>query len=989
MSVKHRGRGQGDWTFSRLKAENVFRDLHAIWRATERKGTYFFESNTGFESALQPYIERCDEGQQDQNAVRRLADCLGVTLVEAGQFIRHFRLRGEPLPDWGYVDDVATQRLAEVMARLGLDPAHASRCVAALAEHVATASTRRRPDPVQRVDRLIGFMQDLAAWTPNEPAGAVITMSDMRDMVAAASRAVTTTLVSRQKAASATSGHNPDAQRSKSASGRDARPEPAYRETLRVIRNRTLTLHDRQRELAELRAFATGGEDDYGNGYLWVCGTPWAGKTALLAEAVQALAVERDQDVIAYFLIAREAQASREQFLSAVTDQLASLLDTDPPNVADVHAFRHLWASAAGRAEKRVAENVKDEDEEDDPRRLLLIVDGLDEDLRSGGHSIAALLPTEHLGQDARVIVSSRPHPEIPLDVDPEHPLRAARVMNLTESPHATVIRSRAEQEISAVLSAAGDGSRTSHDLAFDILGLLTAAAGALSVEDVASILNAGRRDIRAFLANRAARSVELIGALREERYSFAHQALLDSCIAHPDLGGEHGYMTRIRDWATTWKDRGWPNTYDVSSSTPTYLLDSYPGALARSRFPAAPEALAELVGDERWVETAFTRAGSQVVLAALRNAIELNPDIASLPALLRLVEHQAQTVARSDRSPGWTETSLAWDALGIGGESAIAGAIRNLRRHGPPLLIPVWMNTAAAQSRTPRRPSPRGAIRALASTTRGMLVSGGSIDGTLLQWNPETPGEPGREIGRHDGVVLAAAVTHDGLVASGGIDGTIRLWDPSNPGRPDTQLGRCNDSIRVLAVTPEHMIVSGSHDGEVRLWDPAHPGSPGRVVGYHDDQVRGIAVTTDGTVITGSIDGSVRLWNLRRPERWNLQFGRHGTVLSLALLSDRYVVTAGLDGSVRLWDLRRLAKGYIEMIPDSPARSVAATSSGHILFGCSNGALGLWDPAVTGNRGLMLGAYPGAVGALSAAFGNRIFAANGHAITMFELTVS
>ena len=446
--------------------------------------------------------------------------------------------------------------------------------------------------------------------------------------------------------------------------------------------------------------------------------------------------------------------------------------------------------------------------------------------------------------------------------------------------------------------------------------------------------------------------------------------------------------MTRIRDWATTWKDRGWPNTYDASSSTPTYLLDSYPGALARSRIPAAPEALAELVADKRWVETAFTRAGSQVVLATLRNAIELNPDEASLPALLRLTEHQAQMMARSDRSRGWTDTSLAWDALGNRSESAIADAIRKLRRHNPPFLIPIWMNTVVAQSRTAHRRSPRGAVRALAVTTRGMLVSGGSIDGALLQWNPETLGELGREIGRHDGVVLAIAVTHDGLVASGGIDGTIRLWDPSNPRQTDTQLGRCNDSIRVLAVTPERMTFSGSHDGEVRLWDPAHPGSPGRVVGHHDDQVRGVAVTTDGTLITGSIDGSVRLWNLRWPERWNLQLGRHGSVLSLALLSDRYVVTAGLDGSVRLWDLRRPAKGYIEMIPDSPARSVATTSNGHILFGCSDGALGLWDPAVTGNRGLMLGSYPGAIGALSAGSGNRIFAANGHVITMFKLTI-
>jgi hypothetical protein len=992
VSVKHRGRGQGDWTFSRLKTEKVFGDLHAVWRAMGRKGTYFFESNAGFESALRPYVQhRPAEDRQDLDAARRLAKCLGVTLAEAGQFMGHFRLRGEPLPDWAYADDVAAQRLAEVMARLGLDPARASECVAALAEYVAAASTRRRPDPAQRVDRLIGFMQDLATWVPNEPAGAVVTMSEMREVVAAASHAATTTLApTQQNATQAISGRQRDTQHPEPASGRDVRPEPAYRETLRVIRNRTQTLYDRQREMAELQAFATGDEDHYGNGYLWVCGTPWAGKTALLAEAVQALSAEKNQDVIAYFLIARESQASREQFLSAVTDQLAWLLDTSPPAVADVHTFRDLWARAARRAEK--AERADDEEYGEDekvPRRLLLVVDGLDEDLRPGGHSIAALLPTEHLGQHARVLVSARPHPDIPPDVDPEHPLRTARILNLTESPHATVIRSRAEQEIGAVLSATVDSSAANRDLAFDILGLLTAAVGALSVEDIMVILNASRRDIRAFLANRAARSVELTGAPREERYAFAHQALLDSCIAHPDLGGEHGYMTRIRDWAATWKDRGWPNTYDAASSTPTYLLDSYPAALARSGLPAAPEALAGLVADERWIETALTRVGSQLVLAALHSAIELNPDEASLPALLRVTEHQAQNRARSDRCPGWTGISLAWDALGNGEESARTDAIQSLRRHDPPLLIPVWMNTAAAQSRAAGRAGARGAVRTLATTTRGMLVSGGTIDGTLLLWNPDTPREPAREIGRHDGVVLAAAVTQDGLVASGGLDGTIRLWDPSKADLPAFQLGSCSSRVRVLAITPERMIVSGSHDGEVRLWNPADPGSPGRILGRHDNQVRGIAIAADGVIITGSTDGSVRLWNLRRPESWSLQLGRYGSVMSLALLSGHYIVTAGLNGSVCLWDLRRPAKGFIEMIPGSPARSVTVTPSGHILFGCSDGSLGIWDPAVTGSRGLILGSYPGAVGALSAASGNRIFAANGHVITMFRLTVS
>jgi hypothetical protein len=45
VSVKHREPGQGDWTFAHLKAENVFRDLHGVWRAMNETGVFVFESN--------------------------------------------------------------------------------------------------------------------------------------------------------------------------------------------------------------------------------------------------------------------------------------------------------------------------------------------------------------------------------------------------------------------------------------------------------------------------------------------------------------------------------------------------------------------------------------------------------------------------------------------------------------------------------------------------------------------------------------------------------------------------------------------------------------------------------------------------------------------------------------------------------------------------------------------------------------------------------
>jgi hypothetical protein len=83
---------------------------------------------------------------------------------------------------------------------------------------------------------------------------------------------------------------------------------------------------------------------------------------------------------VAYFLRRPTGDADRERFLIAVVPQLAWLLSTDPPSALDEYVFWQLWEQAGQRAA-------------DAGRQLLLIVDGLDEDLRPGGHSVAGWLP--------------------------------------------------------------------------------------------------------------------------------------------------------------------------------------------------------------------------------------------------------------------------------------------------------------------------------------------------------------------------------------------------------------------------------------------------------------------------------------------------------------------------------------------------------------------------------------------------------------------
>jgi DNA polymerase III delta prime subunit len=223
-----------------------------------------------------------------------------------------------------------------------------------------------------------------------------------------------------------------------------AHPEPAYWATLRVLRGRTKLLVGREEELDRIAAFATGQADSFGpgtgaHGYLWLVGGPWAGKTALLAEAVPTLPPA--VDVVAFFLVARESRASQEHFLAAVVPQLAFLLKEDPPVALNTDIFRALWERAADQAEAH-------------GRHLLLVVDGLDEDLFPAGVSVSALLP-ERLGPSARVLVASRPYPgmpervKLPYDVASHHPLRAAAAegVPLSDSAQAAELRGRADQK--------------------------------------------------------------------------------------------------------------------------------------------------------------------------------------------------------------------------------------------------------------------------------------------------------------------------------------------------------------------------------------------------------------------------------------------------------------------------------------------------------------------------------------------------------------
>jgi WD40 repeat protein len=709
-------------------------------------------------------------------------------------------------------------------------------------------------------------------------------------------------------------------------------PGLAYRATLTEICRRTGTLAGRQEELASIASFATGDE-----GYRWLAGDAWAGKTSLLAEAATTL--PGHVDAVCYFLSRREADADSSRFLAAVIPQLAGLLGVDAP-AAELHQFRALWQRAAGQAGL-------------EGRHLLLVVDGLDEDLRPPGlPSVAALLPAA-VGGGAHVLVSSRPHPGLPADVPAGHPLHRARPVPVTPFPGARELAVLARQEIADLLRHDDDG------LAADVLGLLTAAAGPLAVQDLAALTAAApgpaalARRIRGLLTTSAGRSMQTAGLAGRDRYQFAHESLLAYAQADENLS-DPDYRHRIHRWAEAWRTAGWPPPASDGQGTPQYLLDTYPSTLAQDAVR-----LARLASDPSWVEAAIVSAGAGRVLTDLRRAAAANPAETRVAAALAAVTGQAHNL----RAPhpvdqhGYVLRQLWMQTAELADHDAADDIRCRLQSRPGPGPVPQWTTRRTSRALSAALGRHAGAVAAVAVLADGGVITGG-VDGRVLAWDPAQPGAAPAELARRGSGVAALAVLADGQVVIGGGDGRVLLWNPARPGADPVELGRRGSGVRALAVPTDGRVVSGGTDGRLLLRDPADPFAGPVELGCHDSGVRALAAFADGRVVSGGTDGRVLVWDSALPGADPDELGRHdGWVEAAAVLADGRVVTAGTDRRALVWDPAHPGADPVELgRRRNRVRATAVLADGRVVSGGTDGRVLLWDPADPGADPVELG---------------------------------
>ncbi|SCK26145.1 hypothetical protein YW7DRAFT_02023 [Streptomyces sp. AmelKG-E11A] len=368
----------------------------------------------------------------------------------------------------------------------------------------------------------------------------------------------------------------------------------------------------RQDERATIRAFV---HDPAPGAPTYLC---WhaelaVGKTALLADCVKR--PPPDVDILNFFVSGTRGTATRKAFTRELGEQIRAFLhrnELSVPNPRDPREWADLLGEAAAKSARR-------------GRKLLLVVDGLDEDAawadaghdadgKAGGAdgsagadrstktagavhegSIAALLPDRPVS-GLRIIVSLRQSTRLPGDLPAGHPLRRRECLRvLGPCERAAEIGRATEVEVDR-LRASGLG-RT-------VMGLLAAAGGGLRVVDLAELAEAPFDEVDRLVHGADGRGIVLDDPVAG---TYALRTEVLRSVRH-ELGptGMGRHTELLHTWAGNWRAVGWPG------GTPPYLLTDYLGLLDD------PARRAEYVLDARRQVRGVAVAGHDIVLAQI-----------------------------------------------------------------------------------------------------------------------------------------------------------------------------------------------------------------------------------------------------------------------------------------------------------------------------------------------------------------------------------
>jgi WD40 repeat protein len=239
------------------------------------------------------------------------------------------------------------------------------------------------------------------------------------------------------------------------------------------------------------------------------------------------------------------------------------------------------------------------------------------------------------------------------------------------------------------------------------------------------------------------------------------------------------------------------------------------------------------------------------------------------------------------------------------------------------------------------------GQVLSIAFTGDSKLMASGSVDKTIVLWDPAT-GFQLRALKGHTGTVGSVAFSPDDKqLASGSADTTIKIWDVPSGREKQTMAGHTL-FVSSVAFSPDgKMLASGSGDQTVKLWDvatgrelrtlaagmPALAGIPIRVAFSRDGKTlaTGAQLVKLWDVRSGNEIRSIRVTESNAPMERPVAFNYDGSVLA----------TGG--GGVKLWDV---ATGNALRTLPGDARALSFSPDQKTLAGADGTEIKLWDIA-------------------------------------------
>ena len=167
VSIKHREphhTKEPGWTWSALEKDHVLPDLYSAWKSSGKACTVAFQSNAGFSGSanILRQAKLNENGPATQGAVSQLRERLGVSEVEAREFLDCLNFPANPLPRRNEITDVGVRRTAELLKSEGRPATHAQGCYEALINRVSEASTDRPPSRLEGSSNIAATIRSCA-----------------------------------------------------------------------------------------------------------------------------------------------------------------------------------------------------------------------------------------------------------------------------------------------------------------------------------------------------------------------------------------------------------------------------------------------------------------------------------------------------------------------------------------------------------------------------------------------------------------------------------------------------------------------------------------------------------------------------------------------------------------------------------------------------------------------------------------------------------